>query len=202
MVVYDQKNMFSAPRGWWTFRLFGHERVLVLNGGLPAWQAAGYDTADTPTRPEPVVFELRADMRDQRLADKDDVSAALAAGHSVADARPRGRFTGADKEPRAGMRSGHMPGAVSAPLSSLLDQNGQLRPRPGDALVAVDTSTPVITTGSGVTAAGLSLGLHELGIESRVDGSWSEWGREESEHLSSKATEPPPPNKALKARGA
>lgn len=184
VVVYDQKNMFSAPRGWWTFRLFGHEDVLVLNGGLPAWRAAGYGTADAPTRPEPAVYEVRADLRSERLADKDDVSAALAAGHSVADARPGGRFTGADKEPRAGMRSGHMPGAVSAPLSSLLDQNGQLLApeKLADALAVVDTSTPVITTcGSGVTAAGLSLGLYELGVESRVyDGSWSEWGREAS----------------------
>lgn len=184
VVVYDQKNMFSAPRGWWTFRLFGHEDVLVLNGGLPAWRAAGYGTADAPTRPEPAVYEVRADLRSERLADKDHVSAALAAGHSVADARPGGRFTGADKEPRAGMRSGHMPGAVSAPLSSLLDQNGQLLApeKLADALAVVDTSTPVITTcGSGVTAAGLSLGLHELGVESRVyDGSWSEWGREVS----------------------
>lgn len=184
VVVYDQKNMFSAPRGWWTFRLFGHEDVLVLNGGLPAWRAAGYGTADAPTRPEPAVYEVRADLRSARLADKDDVSAALAAGHSVADARPGGRFTGTDKEPRAGMRSGHMPGAVSAPLSSLLDQNGHLLApeKLADALAVVDTSTPVITTcGSGVTAAGLSLGLHELGVESRVyDGSWSEWGREAS----------------------
>lgn len=184
VVVYDQKNMFSAPRGWWTFRLFGHEDVLVLNGGLPAWRAAGYGIADAPTRPEPAVYEVRADLRSERLADKDDVSAALAAGHSVADARPGGRFTGADKEPRAGMRSGHMPGAVSAPLSSLLDQNGHLLApeKLADALAVVDTSTPVITTcGSGVTAAGLSLGLHELGVESRVyDGSWSEWGREAS----------------------
>lgn len=184
VVVYDQKNMFSAPRGWWTFRLFGHEDVLVLNGGLPAWHAAGYGIADAPTRPEPAVYEVRADLRSERLADKDDVSAALAAGHSVADARPGGRFTGADNEPRAGMRSGHMPGAVSAPLSSLLDQNGHLLApeKLADALAVVDTSTPVITTcGSGVTAAGLSLGLHELGVESRVyDGSWSEWGREAS----------------------
>ena len=184
VVVYDQKNMFSAPRGWWTFRLFGHEDVLVLNGGLPAWRAAGYGTADAPTRPEPAVYEVRADLRSARLADKDDVSAALAAGHSVADARPGGRFTGADNEPRAGMRSGHMPGAVSAPLSSLLDQNGHLLApeKLADALAVVDTSTPVITTcGSGVTAAGLSLGLHERGVESRVyDGSWSEWGREAS----------------------
>ena len=184
VVVYDQKNMFSAPRGWWTFRLFGHEDVLVLNGGLPAWRAAGYGIADAPTRPEPAVYEVRADLRSERLADKDDVSAALAAGHSVADARAGGRFPGTDKEPRAGMRSGHMPGAVSAPLSSLLDQNGHLLApeKLADALAVVDTSTPVITTcGSGVTAAGLSLGLHELGVESRVyDGSWSEWGREAS----------------------
>ncbi len=184
VVVYDQKNMFSAPRGWWTFRLFGHRDVFVLNGGLPAWVAAGYGTASGADRPGSVIYEVRADRRSDLLADKDDVTAALAAGSSVADARPRGRFTGADKEPRPGMRSGHMPGAVSTPLSSLINSEGCLLPASelSDAVAAVGRSGPVITTcGSGVTAAGLSLGLYELGIDSRVyDGSWSEWGRESS----------------------
>lgn len=185
VVVYDQKNMFSAPRVWWTFRLFGHERVLVLNGGLPAWIAAGLETASNPAVPTSALYTPRADRRGELLADQDAVKAALSAGQTVADARPAGRFTGADKEPRAGMRSGHMPGASSVPLSSLIADNGEfLSPTQLQSLFArIDTSGPIITTcGSGVTAAGLSLGLHEIGLQSRVyDGSWSEWGRESSD---------------------
>ena len=185
VVVYDQKNLFSAPRVWWTFRLFGHERVLVLNGGLPAWIAAGLETASNPSVPTPALYTPRADGRGELLADQDAVKAALSAGQTVADARPAGRFTGADKEPRAGMRSGHMPGASSVPLSSLIADNGEfLSPTQLQSLFArIDTSGPIITTcGSGVTAAGLSLGLHEIGLQSRVyDGSWSEWGRESSD---------------------
>lgn len=184
VVVYDQKNMFSAPRVWLTFRMFGHERVLVLDGGLPAWKAAGMATANAATKPERVQYDVRQDMRGVFLANSSDVQAALEQGQTVADARPTGRFTGADKEPRAGMRSGHMPGATSVPLSSLIAENGQFLS--GSQLEAafarIDSTGPIITTcGSGVTASGLALGLHELGLSSRVyDGSWSEWGQESS----------------------
>ena len=184
VVVYDQKNLFSAPRVWLTFRMFGHAQVLVLNGGLPAWIAAGFPTADQPQTPARATYVVKADRRSDFLADSQDVQSALKDGHSVADARSAGRFTGAEKEPRAGMRSGHMPGAVSVPLSSLLDDKGQLLTdgKLAAALARIDTSGPIITTcGSGVTASGLSLGLHELGHTSRVyDGSWSEWGQESS----------------------
>ena len=184
VVVYDQKNMFSAPRVWLTFRMFGHERVLVLNGGLPAWKAAGMATSDAVAKPEKVQYDVRQDMRGVFLANSSDVQAALDQGQTVADARPAGRFTGEDKEPRAGMRSGHMPGATSVPLSSLIAENGQFLS--GSQLEAafarIDSTGPIITTcGSGVTASGLALGLHELGLSSRVyDGSWSEWGQESS----------------------
>ncbi|MAV47743.1 MAG: sulfurtransferase [Alphaproteobacteria bacterium TMED89] len=184
VVVYDQKNLFSAPRVWWTFQMFGHENVLVLNGGLPQWKAQGFATAAEPRAAVPVTYTPRADLRSAFLADQSDVIAALAQKHCVADARPAGRFTGVDKEPRAGMRSGHMPGATSVPLSSLIDANGELvsKSQLETAFTKVDKDSPIITScGSGVTAAGLSLGLHELGLKSRVyDGSWSEWGRESS----------------------
>ncbi len=185
VVVYDQKNLFSAPRVWWTFRMFGHENVLVLNGGLPAWLVQGFATVSGLQPAMPLAYRPKADLRTVFLADQDDVTTALDAGHPVADARPTGRFTGAEKEPRAGMRSGHMPGATSVPLSTLIDANGELVPlsQIEAAFSKVDSASPIITScGSGVTAAGLSLGLHEIGLKSRVyDGSWSEWGRESAD---------------------
>lgn len=187
VVVYDQKNLFSAPRVWWTFRMFGHDKVLVLNGGLPAWIAAGYPTVSDAKPAVPVTYTPRGDFRSDFLADKNDVIAALDAGKPVADARPAGRFTGVDKEPRAGMRSGHMPGASSVPLSTLIAHKGELvaNSQIKTAFEQLDNESPIITTcGSGVTAAGLSLSLYEIGRESRVyDGSWSEWGQETSDTL-------------------
>lgn len=185
VVVYDQKNLFSAPRVWWTFRMFGHDSVLVLNGGLPAWIATGGDVVSGSASPQSVTYTPRGDFRSTFLADKDDVQSALDAGQPVTDARPAGRFTGADKEPRAGMRSGHMPGATSVPLSTLVAHNGEMvaKSEIQTAFKDIDPESPIITTcGSGVTAAGLSLSLHEIGLNSRVyDGSWSEWGRETSD---------------------
>ena len=185
VVVYDQKNLFSAPRVWWTFRMFGHDNVLVLNGGLPAWKAAGFATVQGAKPASPTVYKPKGDFRAEFLADQNDVKSALAAGKPVADARPAGRFTGVEKEPRAGMRSGHMPGATSVPLSTLISHNGELvaDSQIKTAFADVDPESPIITTcGSGVTAAGLSLGLYEIGRKSRVyDGSWSEWGRESSD---------------------
>ena len=184
VVVYDQKNLFSAPRVWWTFRMFGHENVLVLNGGLPAWLAQGFATVSGLQPAMPLAYRPKADLRTYFWRTR-TTSAALDAGHPVADARPTGRFTGAEKEPRAGMRSGHMPGATSVPLSTLIDANGELVPlsQIEAAFSKVDSASPIITScGSGVTAAGLSLGLHEIGLKSRVyDGSWSEWGRESAD---------------------
>ena len=185
VVVYDQKNLFSAPRVWWTFRMFGHDNVLVLNGGLPAWIAAGGETVAVTSTVQAVTYTPRGDFRSKFLADKADVQSALDAGKPVADARPAGRFTGADKEPRAGMRSGHMPGATNVPLSTLVAHNGEMvaKSEIHTAFEHIDPESPIITTcGSGVTAAGLSLSLHEIGLNSRVyDGSWSEWGRETSD---------------------
>lgn len=187
VIVYDQKNLFSAPRVWWTFRMFGHDNVLVLNGGLPAWIAAGYSTVSNAKPAVPVNYTPKGDFRSEFLADKEDVKAALDTGRPVADARPAGRFTGADKEPRDGMRSGHMPGASSVPLSSLIAPNGELvaNSQIKTAFEQLDNESPIITTcGSGVTAAGLSLSLYEIGRKSRVyDGSWSEWGRITSDTL-------------------
>jgi thiosulfate/3-mercaptopyruvate sulfurtransferase len=182
-VVYDALGLFSAARVWWTFRVMGHEDVFVLDGGLPAWRAAGLDLEDgPPNRLSERHFTAR--LRRDLVRDLDQVRALVAAGGAaLVDARSRGRFEGRDPEPRAGLRCGHMPGARSLPFPDLLDADRRMLPRERLAEVFmradVDTRQPLVCTcGSGVTAAILALALARLGRWDAAvyDGSWAEWG--------------------------
>ncbi|MHC5654153.1 3-mercaptopyruvate sulfurtransferase [Stappia sp.] len=181
IVVYDGMGLYSAARVWWMFRAMGVEQVFVLDGGLPKWTAEGRETEEGHPGPRGE-RHFTARLDNSLLADTDKVARALAAGQQVLDARPRGRFIGTDPEPRAGLRSGHMPGARSLPSSEVI-ADGRLKPAEelaaAFAAAGIDRSKPITTTcGSGVTAAILSLALAVTGQpQSAVyDGSWTEWG--------------------------
>ena len=182
VVFYDQKGMFSAARGWWLMRLFGHDNVAVLDGGLPKWQAEGRPVeAGLPEDPPPAKFiaSFRADM----LHGLGDMRRTIEAGSAaVLDARPAGRFHGIAPEPRPGLPGGHMPGAASLPASALLQPDQTFAPpetlRRLFAEAGADGTRPVVTTcGTGVTAAILALGMTLAGLpEGKLyDGSWTEW---------------------------
>ena len=186
VIVYCDSVFLSAARAWWMLRLFGHDKVSVLDGGLKSWLAISGTTESglkTPTTDQGA-FTVRASVGAQMIsiASLRQLIREDAAGQ-IADARSPGRFAGIEPEPRAGLRSGHMPGASNVPINSLINNEGGLRSLEdiAEAFKAggIDPALPVITTcGSGVTACGLALGLALLGNESvRVyDGSWSEWG--------------------------
>lgn len=184
IVVYDGLGMFSAPRVWWMFRTMGATDVLVLDGGFDRWKAEGRKVTADPTKIAPGFFDAQFD--EARVATLDDMRAIVdGGGAQIADARPAGRFTGKDPEPRSGMRSGHMPGARNVPATSL-SRDGKLLPvkelRATLEAAGVDLSQPVVTScGSGVTAAVISLALASVGHQDNrlYDGSWSEWGGRE-----------------------
>lgn len=184
IVVYDTEGIRSAPRAWWMLRAMGAGRVQVLDGGMPAWRSAHLPIESGDPRPGAAV-SFKAVLDPEMVADFDIVRLALGAGEQVLDARASARFRGRAPEPRPGLRSGHMPGALNLPFAEVLSADGTLKDAAAlrDAFrnAGVDLSRPVITScGSGVTAAILSLALAKLGVASKVyDGSWAEWGARE-----------------------
>jgi thiosulfate/3-mercaptopyruvate sulfurtransferase len=183
VVFYDQKGLASAARGWWMMGLFGHDRAAVLDGGLPKWLKEGRPTGvGMPAAAAPGVF--RPDYRPMRLRGIGDVLANVGnGGELVLDARAGPRFRAEVPEPRAGMRSGHIPGSANLPYTDLLAADQTMLPpaelRARLAAAGVDGTRPVVTScGSGVTATILTLAMTLAGLPAGAvyDGSWTEWG--------------------------
>lgn len=183
VIVYDTYGLYSAARVWWMFRVFGHDRVSLLDGGLAKWKREARPVDAAPAKRRTRRFTPR--FRPELVRSKDQVLANLQSKREqVVDARPAGRFRGADPEPRAGLRGGHIPGSRNLPFANLIDPNTKTvmpaeKIRAEFAKAGIDPNRPVVAScGSGVTACVLILGLDMLGAKQAAvyDGSWSEWG--------------------------
>ena len=185
VVIYDSRGVVSAARVWWTLRVFGHDAVAVLDGGLPKWRAEGRPVASGAATPTPRQFTPR--FRPELVRDVSQLKTnVVSRREQVLDARSRGRFAGTEPEPRAGLRGGHIPGSLNLPYDELHAADGTLRPvaelQRAFTESGVDLRRPVVTTcGSGITASVLALGLHQVGCTDAAvyDGSWTEWGSSE-----------------------
>ncbi|KAG1667550.1 hypothetical protein FOA52_014630 [Chlamydomonas sp. UWO 241] len=199
VVLYDRLGLFSAPRAWWTFLVFGHSKVSVMEGGMPAWRAldlpldaspvsdddvAGPARAARGAPPPPAKYPAKLDASKVRSRDA-VLSNVISHAERVVDARSAGRFVGAEPEPRPGLKGGHIPGARNVPFPSVVAPGGSLKP--ADELRAVfsaagvdlDDRTPLVAScGSGLTACVLALAVFKATgkLIPVYDGSWMEWG--------------------------
>lgn len=182
IVVYDTFGVRASARVWWTLRVMGYPKVFVLDGGLKAWRAEGRPLANGEARPIPAAVTPAFDAALVRnLSDMRGLVGGTSA--QIVDARGAARFRGEAPEPRAGLRSGHMPGALSVPFDSLLNPDGRMKSAADLAPIfeaaRVDLDQPIVTScGSGVTASVVALALARLGRDRAAvyDGSWTEWG--------------------------
>ncbi len=184
VVIYDNHGLMTAARVWWTFRVFGHEDVAVLDGGFPAWEAAGFEIETGPLRTR-MERHFTPRVRNDLVRNLADVQRAIDGGGKtpILDARAAPRFKGEAPEPRAGLRSGHMPGALNVPFGSLLNADGTMKANvelkqlfEGAGLQGA--AAPICSCGSGITAAVIALALARTGRWDAAvyDGSWTEWG--------------------------
>jgi thiosulfate/3-mercaptopyruvate sulfurtransferase len=183
IVVYEQEGVFSAPRAWWMLRTFGAQHVYVLNGGLRAWTEAGLPTEYGPVHHPPASFH--ATLNRDAVANLSQLKNSITDHRQILDARSAARFNGTAPEPRPGLSSGHMPGAVNVPFAELAEGDGCLKStgKLRELFMAkdIDLEQPITTTcGSGVTAAVIALGLEVAGAKnvSLYDGSWAEYAQQ------------------------
>ena len=183
IVAYDRVGIYSSPRAWCMFRAMGHEQIAVLDGGLPAWTEAGYETVPTLSVPKGR-GDFTSQPQRQWFVDSSYVLRALTdPSFTVIDARSEGRFKGLEPEPRAGLRGGHMPEAVNIPFTNVLEDGKMLSKHQLQPLFEkYEGQKMIFSCGSGVTACVVAFAAEQAGHEnlSIYDGSWSEWGQPDS----------------------
>ncbi len=185
VVVYDTNGGgMAAARVWWTFRVFGHDDVCLLNGGMKTWLAEGRPVTDQAPTPQPAAYA--AVKNNVLVRDIEQMLANVESGNEqVIDARAKERFEGTAPEPREGARSGHIPGSLNLPFVQFFDEDRNFVMRDAEKLTqaiaaaGLDLDRPITAScGSGVTASMLAFGFYLIGKKDVAvyDGSWSEWG--------------------------
>lgn len=191
VVVYDEQGVYSAPRLWWTFKTFGFKNIFVLNGGLPEWLNCQF-----PTEPNPASFAgeatqnaftpIKAAHTDGKVVEVPEVLSAINNPKSqIIDARATPRFLGQVDEPRPGVRKGHIPSATNLPFAQLFNEN---KFKDNEQLTVLfqpvinNSETQIYSCGSGITACILILAANQIGLQNSAlyDGSWAEWGSDET----------------------
>jgi len=180
IVVYDSLGIFTSPRAWWLFTIMGHENVWVLDGGLPAWIKA-HLPVEEPKKRTYTTGNFESNFNPNLVKTKEQILENIDLNEAILiDARSSDRFLGETKEPRVGLRSGHIPGSINIPYTNLL-RDGKFLPKEELVKILPKQDQPLVfSCGSGVTAC-IDMIAYELigdkNIKAVYDGSWTEWGQ-------------------------
>ena len=184
IIIYSKDGIGTSPRAWWTFKLFGHKKVYVLNGGLRAWlKIGGPTTSSLKTIYKKSSYS--SNLNNKLICNYKDVLKAsnIKSKINILDARSEARFKGIEEEPRPGLKKGHIPKSLNLPFNLLIDKKGYLikKSKIKDLIkkLKINSKSEIITScGSGVTACTIAFALKYIGINNYkvYDGSWSEWG--------------------------
>tara|TARA_B100000401_G_C52716722_1_gene676578 strand:+ start:201 stop:1025 length:825 start_codon:yes stop_codon:yes gene_type:complete len=185
LIVFDNKGIYSSPRIWWMFKIMGHDKVSVLNGGLPEWVNKGFSTC----RREIKIYELgnfKAHFHTRFVKRYEDIlNTILSNTYTIVDARSEGRFNGTEKEPRASLKSGNIPNSVNIPFKTVLE-NGKFKSAAQLKKIfnakCLGSKDLIFTCGSGLTACIILLASELAYKKSQFvyDGSWTEWAEKQN----------------------
>ncbi|GAA0690020.1 sulfurtransferase [Marinobacterium maritimum] len=191
VVLYDNQGIYSAPRAWWIFRAMGLNQVFVLDGGLPQWLAEGREVSAAPVAEAGTPGTLVGHLDCSLVRDSAYVFQTLEDERvTLIDARSQARFLAKAPEPRPGVRGGHIPNSLNLPFLEVLEG---YRFKPVSELAATFAHLApalkpdreqqlVFSCGSGITACILLLAAELAGYSKLAlyDGSWADWGSNES----------------------
>lgn len=189
LIIYDDQGIYSAPRAWWIFRSLGYDNVYILDGGLPKWLAEGrpieYKHSSIPQTLTKLVNVLKC--HPTAITTSDLLLLNIETQKStVIDVRSEDRFLGLAVEPRAGVRSGHIPKSINLPFALVLESieyksSNEIKAL-FDKLGFNHDACLIFSCGSGITACIVLVAAIIAGFDnvSLYDGSWAEWGSDES----------------------
>ncbi|MFM2586735.1 sulfurtransferase [Vibrio sp. TBV020] len=185
IVVYDNSGTFASPRAWWMFKAMGHKEVYILDGGLTEWNLEGLELSQEYAQTNSQ-GDFQGNLDSRFFVSADYVLQQIDNAKSlIVDARSRARFNSEVAEPRAGIRSGHIPNSVCQPFAELINHH-KLKPSDELKLILSDvlsesTTQTIFSCGSGVTACIVLLAAEIVGYSNLAvyDGSWTEWGSDE-----------------------
>ncbi len=182
IIIYDKNGIYSAPRAWWLFKLMGHKKVSVLNGGLPNWLDKKLPVESNNNQKQFPVSNYKVTFQPNLVVDfsfiKNNISIKT---HILVDARSEGRFNGTAKEPRKELASGSIPNSLNIPYQNVL-KNGFIQSKSTLKSIfkeLIHKNKPIVfSCGSGITACILLLASEQILNNTNkaiYDGSWTEW---------------------------